>query len=363
MYDKHAGSLRLRNLVQLLGEMDLKVVLGSLASREEFIHLAGSVEQRNRYEQELRRIGVRQIAYGSDEIEDALRETGLSLKAALLSMPAVAEQLIPRVRMHAPWVTILYDMVDFHALRMSREAQMKSDGSLQVKADQMREIELTNARTADVTVAISDSERAALLDLDPALVVEVVPLVFELPRIAAGPAKERRGLFFVGGFWHTPNADAVIWFVKEIWPLILRQQADLVFRIAGSNAPADVLALAQRPGVEVVGFVPDLTELFDRSRVFVAPMRFGAGVKGKVGESMAHGLPVVATSIGAEGMSARDGEHLLVADAPGAFADAVLRLVGDDELWARLQANGRKFVEQTQSMAAARLKLAELLDG
>jgi glycosyltransferase involved in cell wall biosynthesis len=227
----------------------------------------------------------------------------------------------------------------------------------------MREIELTNARTADVTVAISDSERAALLDLDPALVVEVVPLVFELPRIAAGPAKERRGLFFVGGFWHTPNADAVIWFVKEIWPLILRQQADLVFRIAGSNAPADVLALAQRPGVEVVGFVPDLTELFDRSRVFVAPMRFGAGVKGKVGQSMAHGLPVVATSIGAEGMSVRDGEHLLVADAPGAFADAVLRLVGDDELWARLQANGRKFVEQTQSMAAARLKLAELLDG
>jgi glycosyltransferase involved in cell wall biosynthesis len=151
--------------------------------------------------------------------------------------------------------------------------------------------------------------------------------------------------------------------VNEIWPLILRQQADLEFCIAGSNAPAEVLALSGRRGVQVVGYVPDLTQLFDRSRVFVAPLRFGAGVKGKVGESMAHGLPVVTTSIGAEGMSLRDGEHLLVADEPEVFADAVLRLIRDDALWTRLQANGRKFVEEMQSMGAVRAKLAKLLDG
>jgi glycosyltransferase involved in cell wall biosynthesis len=106
-----------------------------------------------------------------------------------------------------------------------------------------------------------------------------------------------------------------------------------------------------------------LTYLFDRSRMSVAPLRYGAGVKGKVGQSMAYGLPVVATTIAAEGMSLEHGKHLLVADAPDEFAAAVLRLATDDDLWRRLQANGRRFVEDFQSMDAVRGQLRALMDG
>jgi glycosyltransferase involved in cell wall biosynthesis len=113
----------------------------------------------------------------------------------------------------------------------------------------------------------------------------------------------------------------------------------------------------------VVGYVEDLTPLFRRARVFVAPLRYGAGVKGKVGQSMAQGLPIVATRVAAEGMNAVVGKDLLVADEPAAFAAAVIRLLDDDTLWLQLRANGKELIRQTQSIEAARIKLGNILNG
>jgi O-antigen biosynthesis protein len=227
----------------------------------------------------------------------------------------------------------------------------------------MRAVELTNARTADITVAISESERQALLEIDPNLVVEVIPTVFEMPNDARFEVDGRSGLLFVGGFWHTPNVDAVLWFARDVWPLILSQRPDMRFCVVGSNPSEEVLALRGRPGIDVAGYVPDLTELFARSRMSVVPLRYGAGVKGKVGQSMAYGLPVVATSVGAEGMTLENGKHLLVANTPDEFANAVIRLATDDDLWRRLQANGRRFVEHSQSMDVVRGKVRALMNG
>ena len=125
----------------------------------------------------------------------------------------------------------------------------------------------------------------------------------------------------------------------------------------------EIRALASTPGIEIAGFVPDLTEWFERCRVFVAPLRFGDGVSGKIGQSMAYGLPVVTTRLGAEGMGLKDVEHALVADTPQDFANAVLRLMRDDALWSKLQANGRNLIERTQSMDVVRKKIGVLLDG
>jgi O-antigen biosynthesis protein len=361
MHDRHAGGLRLYNIVRMFCEMDRRVVFASLDALEHFVWIAGSEENRKRYEKLLYDAGVERIVYGLDEGERLIRAMDNECCCAFLSLPHVAEQFIPLVRGYAPGASVIYDMVDFHALRMQREADLKLDQALREMAERMRIVEFTNALTADVTIAVSELERRAMLEIDPNLVVEIIPTVFDLSCEVRRDIDRRSGLLFVGGFLHSPNVAAVLWFVRKVWPLIVDKRPDMCLRLVGGNAPAEVLALRDRQGIEVLGYVPDLTDLFSSSRMSVVPLTYGAGVKGKLGQSMAHGLPVVATSIGAEGMPLEHGRHLLLADAPEEFAAAVLQLATDDDLWHRLQLNGRRFIELAQSMHVMRPKLRALL--
>ena len=363
MFDRESGALRLYTMMRILSESGCRLAFASVASRVDFEALAGSALNRQRYESRLREIGVEKIAYGYEETNALLEAEGNGIRWALLSFPRIAHNLIPRIRFHAPWATIIYDMVDFHFLRINREANLKSDEVIRSFALKFREIELANARTSDVTIAVSEEERQAMLKLDPSVVVKVVPNIFEIPPDCDPELSSRESLLFVGGFRHPPNIDAVRWFANEIWPLIRQQRPDLKFIIAGSAPTQEVLTLAKITNIEVVGYVEDLTPLFRRARVFVAPLRYGAGVKGKVGQSMAQGLPIVATKVAAEGMNAVFGKDLLVADEPAAFAAAVTRLLDDDNLWLQLRANGKKLISQTQSIEAARMKLGNILNG
>jgi glycosyltransferase involved in cell wall biosynthesis len=289
-----------------------------------------------------------------------IAELGSSLRYAFLSFPHVAHDFIPCVRCHCPTATIIYDMVDFHALRIVREAALRRDANLLAKAEDMKAIEVAAARAADITVAVSTDEKSAMLDLVPDAVIDILPNVFVMPPTLPPGVDKRSGVLFVGGFWHRPNGDAVTWFVEKIWPQVRRQLPECRCRIAGSNPDDEVLALAAVPGVEILGFVPDLTPLFDSARVFIAPLRYGAGVKGKVGQGLVQGLPVVTTSIGAEGMNLVDGEHALIADDPDSFASEVVRLLRDDALWTRLQAQGVALARSNLSVEVVREKVANL---
>ena len=171
---------------------------------------------------------------------------------------------------------------------------------------------------------------------------------------------EREGLWFVGGFQHPPNVDAMQWFVREVWPRIAERLPDARFHIVGSKMPDAIRRLAGER-VEVHGHVPDLSPFLDRCRIAVAPLRYGAGVKGKVNQSMAHGQPVVATPIAVEGMHVVPGEDALVAESPDAFADAVVALYGDESLWTKLSEGGVRNVERAFSFDAAREALARIL--
>jgi glycosyltransferase involved in cell wall biosynthesis len=226
----------------------------------------------------------------------------------------------------------------------------------------MKKLELSLVGASDVTIAISAGEKQAILDLAPLAVVDVLPNIFEISsEFPPGPAG-RRNVLFLGGFWHKPNSDAVVWFVDEIWPRVLAQMPDCRFLIAGSNPGHEILALSRAPGVEVLGYIGDLEPLYNAARVCVAPLRFGAGVKGKVGQSMAYGLPVVTTAIGAEGMLSNDDEHLLIADDAEAFAEKVLELLRDDALWIETQALARRFVETHFSVRALNDKVKALFN-
>ena len=164
---------------------------------------------------------------------------------------------------------------------------------------------------------------------------------------------------FVGHYSHSPNEDAVSYFVKEIFPLIRQDIPGVVFYMVGSQITEAVQSLASRD-VVAVGYVPDLMPYLDGCRVFVAPLRYGAGIKGKIAQSMGVGLPVVTTSIGAEGMNLIDGEHVLIADSPAAFASAVVRLYTNDLLWEEMSQNALLHIKLNFSRAVVQTNLARI---
>jgi O-antigen biosynthesis protein len=360
LFDRQAGGLRLKTLIGMIAELGWTVAFGTSLPGDWGPDFLVSPQGRATYEEALRSVGVTRFIYGVAGIRTFLIEAGGRMRYAFLSFPGVASDITPLIRRHCPWARVMFDTVDLHFLRMQREASLRSDPLLAREAECMKRLELACMRGADVTVAVSEDERRLLLGLVPDAVVETLPCIFNLPATPPpGPAC-RADLLFVGGFWHTPNGDAVLWFVEHVWPRIHAQAPGLVFRIVGADPTPEVLALARLPGIEVLGHVPDLTPHFDAARVFVAPIRFGAGMKGKVGQSLANGLPVVATAIGAEGMSLVDGEHVLVADAAEDFAECVLSLLDDDGLWIRLQAQGGALIEKTLSRAVVARRVEAL---
>jgi len=363
LFDQAAGALRLSTLLSILAEAGWTVTFASRLGRQDLPEVFSTAEGMSRYEGPLQRQGVRRILYGLPEIEAYLQETPTQVDWAFLSFPWVARDIMPLVRARFPRALVAFDMVDFHGIRMTREAELQDDPIKLAEAKRMLDEELGLALAADVTVAVSEEERNALLDLAPLAVVKVVPCIFDVPSTPPPPLRDRAGLFFIGGFWHTPNGDGIKWFVERILPLVQAEVPDVMLRIAGSNMGDDVLALGIRPGVEVLGFVHEVEPLLDQHRVFVAPLRFGAGMKGKVAQSLVNGLPVVATKVGAEGMALVSGTHVLVADSETQFAEAVVRLLRDDDLWHRLSAQGQSHIKGTLSRKVVSEQLGALLCG
>jgi glycosyltransferase involved in cell wall biosynthesis len=166
---------------------------------------------------------------------------------------------------------------------------------------------------------------------------------------------------FVGGFQHPPNVDAVRYYADEIWPRVRSALPEVKTYIIGSKMTEDLARHGRAAGLEMVGYVPDLEPYLNGCRLSISPLRFGAGVKGKVNQSMSYGLPVVASPVSVEGMSLAHQENILVADTADEFAQAVIRLYTDDELWQRLSAAGLENIKVQFSSETARRALAEML--
>ena len=347
--DRDSGSLRLVNLMRLLIEEGAHVVF-----------MPANRCSDGAYTTALQRMGVEcWHAPYAKRFPAWLREHGPRFDVALVSRHYVAGEMLPLLREYAPNARVLFDTVDLHYLRERRAAELDGDAAALRAAMRTRERELALIRDADATLVVSDVERALLAVDAPGADVRVLS---NLHRDAPpGPAwSQRKGLLFVGGFRHPPNVDAVLWFAREVFPRIRAVRPEVEFHCVGGDVPHEIERLADIPGVRIHGHVPDLQPRLDGARVSIAPLRSGAGVKGKVHQAMAHGLPVVATSAAVEGMHLRDGEDVLVADDAAAFADAVRRLHGDDALWSRLSANGRDNVARHFSLDAARAVAREL---
>ncbi|MCS6857995.1 MAG: glycosyltransferase, partial [Sandaracinaceae bacterium] len=289
-----------------------------------------------------------------------LRRYGTSLDLLILCRARVADRALPWAKQYAPQAKCLFYTVDLHHLREEREGIVRSRPLYLLKARDTRMRELRAIRESDFTVVLSESERAYLKRTVPDAKVFVWPLLRQTPGRLA-PREGRSGVLFVGGFRHRPNVDAVDWLLREIWPIVRRLHPGMVLHIVGSEMPASIQKIAL-PDVQVHGHIPNLIPLYASVRLTVAPLRYGAGLKGKVAESLSYGVPCVSTSIGIEGSGLVHGVHLLVADSAEEFARSIVRLALDDNLWDQLSESGFEFARTHYSLESHRKRLQAFLD-
>ena len=276
-------------------------------------------------------------------VEEVLRREQAGFALVYLHRGSNARYL-PLIRHLQPRARVIYSVADLHHIRLARQAEVEQRPELLEASQRVRMAELSAARFADGVITHSSYE-AALLKRDlPEAKVHVVP--WSVPaRPVSAQWSERRGLAFIGSYGHAPNLDAAWWLIQEIMPLVREQEPDLECLLVGSSMP-DSLKAAVAPGVQPVGHVDDLPALFNRVRLTVAPLAFGAGVKGKVLDSLAAGVPCVCTPVAAEGLDLPDTLAGLVAPAAAGLAAAILRLHRDEAYNQACSAAGLAYVEQ-----------------
>lgn len=261
-----------------------------------------------------------------------LAKNSRDIDTFFISRPTVAEKFLPVIK-ELSCSKVIFFGHDLHFARMALQRKILDDPSLDEKIAAMLRIEKLAWRNSDVVFYPSTEEALKVREMDARIDArKLTPYAVEarsIPRIP--PAG--KNILFVGGFGHPPNEDAVVWFIEEVFPLVLAHLPDSTVTLAGSHPTPRVQALASR-NVTVTGSIPShrLDELYGTSRLAVVPLRFGAGVKFKTVEAMAQGIPVVTTPIGVQGLDDPPGE-LQVFSAPDAFSRAIIRLIEDDGFW------------------------------
>jgi len=344
-WDKDSGSLRLYNLLRMMRELGYHVIFwpDNLAPLQP-------------YTEKLQDLGV-EVIYGARDFNSYLQERGRFIDLVWACRVRFAPRYLGPARNLG--ICTIFDTVDLHFLREHREASLKADPNLLAQAEETKRLELSLCKSADRCVVVSEYEKD-LLKAEGIKNVSFLPNIHD-PVDKSPPFEEREGLMFIGSFQHPPNEDAVCWFVEEIWPLIKARFPQIKFFIVGSSPTSKVRALAQKDGIFVTGYVPEVDPWFYRARVFVAPLRYGAGLKGKVGQALAFGLPSVLTSIAAEGLGIQNGEEALLADKPEEFAQAVIELYSNKDLWSKLSSKGKLLIAKKFSYQAVKNKLTLLL--
>ncbi|MEL1265551.1 glycosyltransferase family 4 protein [Pseudoxanthomonas putridarboris] len=352
---RDSGSLRTFNLMRLMRTMG---------------HTVHFLPTKGRFEDplapQLHDIGVG-LPHGMSATHSAsapawLRRHAGDYDAIIVSRYHLAWSWLPFLRSAFPRVLRILDTVDLHHLRESREAAAKSSRLLAWAARGTRRRELAATSHADVTWVVSDSEKRLLAKALPSARVRVVSNLHQLPASVPG-YEQRRDLVFVGGAQHPPNVDAVHWLLTDIFPRVRRLLPDCRLHLVGAGLREATAHLATVDGVHLHGHVPTLDSLLEGSLVGLAPLRFGAGVKGKVNQYMAHGIPTVGTPMATEGMGLTHGVDVMVAEDADQFAAAVVQLHADPRLWRQISEHGLKNVSRHFSAEAAAPEIVATLSG
>lgn len=348
--DRDAGSVDIVHLVETLGHLGFDVVLAAALEHD------GDWLARDA----LIRAGIRcLLPSDAASVEDFLAREGATLDLCVLCRVYSGGRFLEPALQHARKARIVFNTIDLNFLRVQRQAQLEGTEAALGIAREVQRREEEVMRASDATIVVSRAELSLLRETMPELLVVDLPLARPLAPPVTSFAG-RSGIGFIGGFAHAPNVDAMRYFLKEIWPLVIRDMPELGMTIVGPDFPAHLLDGV--PGqVRALGHVPDTAPWFEGLRLTVAPLRFGAGAKGKVASSLAAGVPCIATAIAAEGMLLSENAGVLVENEPAAFAARLRDAYVDEALWNRLSAGGLAYAADTLSPSRWRDRLDALL--
>lgn len=245
-------------------------------------------------------------------------------------------QYLFKINKQLRWI---YDTVDLHYIRLHRAMQLYPNDlkKLKKKYKYYKKLEVSLAKQANLTVCITSVEQNELYKQGISSTI-VIPNIHNKKTFSNKGFTEREGIIFIGSYLHTPNIDAVKWLCQEIMPLVWKIIPNLKVTLLGNRPPEKVLSLKSK-NIEITGYVNDVSSYFENAKIFTAPLRYGAGMKGKIGQSLEFALPIITTDIGAEGMDLIDEENVLIANDPEKFAQQIIRLYKDQKLWEKLHKN------------------------
>lgn len=263
-------------------------------------------------------------------VEEVLRRHTNCFDLVYLHRAENAMAYAELARRHQPHARLIYSVADLHFLRTSRQAEVEQRSDLLRDAQILQMRELRAMHLVDVVVTHSTYEATLLEQLVPNARVHVVPWEIT-PRPVATPWAVRSGLAFIGNFGHAPNRDAMYWLVQQVMPLVWAQNPTIACKIAGADLPSRLAAIATDARVELLGHVTDLSTIYAGARMAVAPLRFGAGLKGKVLEAFAAALPCVMTPVAAEGLGLSGILGSIVVGSAASMADRICQLHADEQ--------------------------------
>lgn len=362
-----AAGLRDRNLIEGLCALGYQVVIASAAQNE--LGLEACQEWARRSSQ----VSVQPVLLNDSSFDRWVCEQAPEL--VIFDRFVCEEQFGSRVRAAVPSATFVLDTQDLHFLRSSREKLLRQElresraGRVVSGTPEQWDFEamcreMASIHRVDQTLLISDFEKSLLVDTLGVEDLRLSLLRFAYPiRERAAEFGRRRGFVLLGNFRHAPNLDAFRWVRRELWPAIRRRLPKAELQVFGAYATQEVFeANSPAEGFRVVGRAESLTQAFAEARVALAPLRFGAGIKGKVSDAWWHGLPVVGTSIAAEGMGRAFRWGGRIADEAGDFVDACVSLHEDEMAWRTARDAGGVILDEDFSEKGFRAALKEALD-
>jgi len=294
-------------------------------------------------------------------VEEVLRRQRACFDVIYLHRVTTASLYLGLARRYGGRARIVYSLADLHFVRLARQAKAQARPELAELSERLRQAELLAASAANAVITHSEVEANLLRERIKGCNVHVVP--WAVPVRASNKAwSDRRDIAFIGNFAHDPNTDAARCLTTWIMPRVLRKRPELRCLLVGSHMVESVRQLAGS-GVEVVGHVPQLQTVLDRVRLTVAPLRFGAGVKGKVLESLAAGVPCVMSPMAAEGIALPPQLKALVVDDADRMAELIVHLNDSEGAWSALSACAAQFMAESYGeanvLAAMRAAIGE----
>lgn len=304
----------------------------------------------------LNQLGI-EVLYGNfyyENWKEWLKENLHYFDYIYLQRPHISIKYIDIVKKFANG-KVFYFAHDLHFLRLTREYELTRDKKIKLQAEDIKKKECYLFEQADVVHVVGSYEQKLLSDMYPEKPIRNIPLyIYEtLPSDIQKDFSQRKDLIFVGGFGHPPNTDAVLWFAKDVYPKIRKKYPDIKWHIVGGKVPEEIIKL-QSEHIIVHGFVSDenLERLYRECRLAVVPLRYGAGVKGKVIEAAYYQIPLVTTTIGGEGIPHEN--CFAIEDDAERMAELIIELYNDFGKLEAMSESGKYLIQNNYTLDAAR---------